>query len=573
MTDFKKLDPFRAKADPQQLDLVEAYAQGKITRRGFIQRGTVLGLSLASLSAIVAACGGGDDAGTGGGAAVETGEGGAATAVTTAETKQGGTMVWGMAIPGSEGINPVTMIDLVTYNVCAQCFEYLVRSAIDLSLVPQLATEWSSNADATEWTFTLREGVTWQDGSPFTSADVVATMERLVEYGNSALQGVLAAGGTTAPDDTTVVFALEAPNSLFPYLVSSDNTQSQITPVSWTVEDNLEGGKMLGTGPFMMESIDPKVSAKYVRNENWWGGTVPLDAVEFQFIEDPQAQVTALAAGEINGIPQFPYDIGEVLFDDPNLNIVEMKSATHRQVWMRCDTGKFADKRVRQALAYTFDREQMVEKLLGGRGAVANDQVIFDLYPYFSGTVEQRTKDIDKAKALLAEAGAEGLSSEFYFIEGQEMPGLAQLVQEGAKEAGIDLKLTGADYGSFYGKYWCPAEPADPPCSGATDVGIVDYGHRGTPNVYMNAALSTGGVWNSSQYANSDFDNLFGEFQAAVGVDAQKEVCAKLEANMNDETPVGISYTISALAAYSKDFQGVENTAMGFAFLEGASQV
>jgi peptide/nickel transport system substrate-binding protein len=571
MTDFKQLDPFRKKADPQQLDLVEAYAQGKITRRSFIQRGTVIGLSLASLSAIVAACGGGSSD-TGGGAAVETGEGGAGTAVTTAEAKQGGTMIWGMALPGSEGINPITMVDLVTYNVTAQCFEYLVRSAVDLSLVPQLATEWSSNGDATEWTFTLREGVMWQDGSPLTSKDVVATFERLVEYGNSALNGVLGAGGATAPDDSTVVFTLEAPNSLFPYLVSSDNTQSQITPESWTVESNLEAGQMQGTGPWTLESIDPKVSARYVRNDKWWGGAPALDAIEFQFIEDPQAQVTALAAGEINGIPQFPYDIGELLFNDANLNIVEMKSATHREVWMRCDTGQFADKRVRQALALTFDREQMVDKLLGGRGSVANDQVIFDLYPYYSGSVQQRTRDIDQAKALLAEAGAEGLSAEMFFIEGQEMPGLAQLIQESAKEAGIDLKITGSDYGSFYGKYWCPAEPADPPCSGASELGIVDYGHRGTPNVYLNAALSTGGVWNSSQYANAEFDSLFAEFQAAVGVDAQKEVCAKLEANMVDETPVGIGYTISALAAYSKDFQGVENTAMGFAFLEGASQ-
>jgi len=574
MTDFNQLDPFRRKADPLQLDLVESFAKGRISRRHFIQRGTVLGLSLASLSAIVAACGGGSDSSggdTGGGANVETAEG-AVSEATTAAAATGGTMKWGMSVPGSEGVNPITMIDLVTYNVCAQVFEYLVRSASDLSLQPMLATEWSANADASEWTFKLREGVTFSDGTPFTSAHVVAVMENLVEAGNSALSGVLEKGGTSAPDDATVVFTLAAPNGLFPYLVSSDNTQSLITPDGWTVESNLEPG-VVGTGPWVLETLDVKKNATYTRNETWWGGMTPLDTIEFTFIEDPQAQIAAMAAGEIDGIPAFPYDIGEVLFNDSNLNIVELKSATHRQIWFRVDKGQFADKRVRQAVALTLDREKMVEKLLGGRGTVANDQVIFDLYPYHSGTVAQRTKDIEAAKALLAEAGAEGLKAELNFIKGEEMPGLAQLIQEGCAEAGMDIKLVGADYGTFYGKYWCPAEPADPPCSGASEFGIVDYGHRGTPNVYLNAALSTGGVWNSSQYASDEYMAAYGEFQAAADVDGQTAAAGKIEAVLNEDVAVGIPYTVNQLAAYSNKYQGVANTAMGFTFLEAASQV
>ena len=569
MTDFDQLDPLRKQADPLQLDLVEAFAQGKISRRGFIQRGTVLGLSLASIGAIVAACGGSS---TGSAASVETAAG-AASDATTAASKTGGSMKWGMSVPGSEGVNPITMIDLVTYNVTAQCFEYLCRSAADLSVQPQLATEWSANADATEWTFKLRTGVMWQDGTPFTSKDVVATMDRLVEAGNSALDGVIKKGSTVATDDATVTFTLEAANGNFPYLVSSDNTQSQITPVAWTVKDNLTPNANQGTGPWKLTKLDVKSGATYVRNETWWGGKTPLDSIEFVFIEDPQAQVAALAAGEIDGLPIFSFDTGEVLFNNPDLNIVEMKSAQHRQVWMRCDTGQFADKRVRQALAYTFDRDKMVAKLLGGKGAIANDNVVFPLYPYSDTSVPQRTKDIAMAKQLLADAGVSNLKAELNFIKGLEMPGLATLIKESAAEAGIDLNLVGADYGSFYGKYWCPAEPAKPPCSGASELGIVDYGHRGTPNVYLNAALTTNGVWNSSQYANDAFMAAFTEYQAAVGVDAQMVACKKIEENLLDETPVGVGYTISSLAAYSNKFQGVSNTAMGFTFLETAGMV
>ena len=568
MTDFNQLDPFRKEADPLQLDLVESFAKGKINRRHFIQRGTVLGLSLASLSAIIAACGGSSS--DGGGAAVETSEG-AASEATTASAVMGGKMIWGMSKLGSEGINPVTMIDLVTYNVTAQVFEYLVRSAADLSVQPQLATEWSANPDGTEWTFKLREGVMWADGTPMTSADVVATFERLVEAGNSALSGTLEKGGTTAPDDTTVVFTLASANGNFPYLVSSDNTQSQIVQAAWSVEKNLEAG-MGGTGPWIVNTLDPATGITYKRNESWWGGKTPLDEIEFKFIEDPQAQIAAMAAGEVDGLPAFSYDIGEVLFQNSNVNIVEMTSATHRQISMRTDKGKLADKRLRQAIALTFDREKMVEKLLGGRGSVANDNVIFGLYPYSDASVPQRAKDIEKAKALLAEAGAEGLEIECQYIKGLEMPGLAQIMQEGAKEAGINITIVGVDYSVYYSKYWCPAEPADPPCSGASDFNICDYGHRGTPDVYLNAALKSGGVWNSAQYQNAEFDGLFQEFQSAIDVDAKMGVCKKIQENLIEETPYGIGYTISALACNSTKFQGVANTAMGFTFLENASQ-
>lgn len=569
MTDFKSLDPLRREANANQLDLVESFAQGKINRRHFIQRGTVLGLSLASISAIIAACGGSSSGG--GEAATDTGVGEGEVA-TTAAAKIGGTIKLAMSPPGSEGVNPITMIDLVTYNVCAQVFEYLVRSASDLSIQPQLATEWSGSADGTEWTFKLREGVMWQDGTPFTSADVVSTMDKLIEAGNSALTGTLGAGGTTAPDDLTVVMKLDKPNGHFPYLVSSDNTQSLITPVAWTVKDNLKPG-VGGTGPWKLDKLDVKTGATYSRNPSWWGGQPPLETVEFIFIEDTAAQVAAVSSGEADGCTTITADQGAVLLNDPNMNIVELKSATHRQLWMRCDKGAVMDPKVRQAIAWTMDRQKMIDKALGGHGTVANDQVIFSLYPYYDeAAVEQRVQDIDKAKALLAEAGVSDLTIELPYIKAIDMTNMAVLAADGMKQAGINVKLVGSDYGTFYGKYWCPAEPAKPPCSGASDMGIVDYGHRGTPDVYLNAALATDGVWNSSQYADSAFDAAFGAWSAAVSVEDQKATAAGVQKNLWDNVPVGIPYTINTLGAFNNKFQGIVTTAMGFAFLEGASQ-
>ena len=121
-------------------------------------------------------------------------------------------------------------------------------------------------------------------------------------------------------------------------------------------------------------------------------------------------------------------------------------------------------------------------------------------------------------------------------------------------------------------RQWCPAEPADPPCSGAAELGIVDYGDRPTPDIYLNAALKTNGVWNSSQYSNPDFDAAFVEFQGSVDVAGQTAACKKLETILNDETPVGVPFFYNFLSGHSTTFQDVQVTAIGQMFLQKAAR-
>jgi peptide/nickel transport system substrate-binding protein len=241
---------------------------------------------------------------------------------------------------------------------------------------------------------------------------------------------------------------------------------------------------------------------------------------------------------------------------------------------MRCDTGQFADKAVRQALALTFDREQMLTTLFGGRATVGNDHVIAPNFPYFDdSTPPQRERDVEAARQLLADAGVEGLQAVLHAPDLQEIPELAQLIQSGAAEAGINLEIALESLDTFYGTQWCPAEPADPPCSGAAELGIVDYGHRPTPDVFINAALFTNGVWNSSQYSNPEFDTAFQQFQASLTVDDQKAAAATLQTMMNDEVPVGVPFFYNYLAGFSSGFQGVRVSALGQMFTDKASQV
>ena len=567
--DHRGLDPIRRSVNPVQLDLVEQFARGRITRRQFIKRATVVGLSMSSVAAVIAACGGGTASSAPSAAAPSAGGPSAAPAT---PGPAGG--IIRVAIQKPVSVDPVAMQDLGGYGMVAQSFEFLCTlDANGIDIAPGLATEWSPNDDGTVWTFKLRTGVKWQDGSDFTADDVVATMERLVAAGNAGLKGVLPAGGARAVDPATVEMTLESANGNFPYLVSVFNAQTVITPVAYEAGNTLDANPN-GTGAWKLERLDFTTGARFVRNETWWGGATPLDAVEFTFFDTIGPMVTAYQGGQIDAIVQFDVLSGSPLLEDANFSLIANRASLHRQIWMRVDTGQFTDKRVRQALALTLDRDAMIQQLFRGRADLANDHVIAPIYAYFDdANPPQRTRNVDQAKQLLSDAGVSGLTAVLHAGQLLEIPDLATVMKSNAAEAGITLNIEVESLDTFYGAQWCPATPAEPPCSGAAELGIVDYGHRATPDVYLNAALRTNGIWNSSQYASADFDAAFGEFQASVGVDAQKAACTKIQTLLNDEVPILVPYFYNYLAGSSKAFTGVYSSALGQMFFSATSKV
>jgi peptide/nickel transport system substrate-binding protein len=548
---------------------------GRLSRREFISRATVLGLSMGSISAVLIACGqqAASSAPAASGAAPSAAPpSAAASAAPSAQAVEGGVVRVAIQRP-SGPLDPIGMQDLGSYGTVSQVQEFLVTLGPDgNSIAPGLAESWEPNADGTVWTFALRQGVTWNDGTPFTADDVVATAERLVTAKNSGLAGVLPAGGARAVDPNTVEFTLEGANGNFPYLVSVFNAQTVITPVEYASGTTLDQSP-IGTGAWKLDRYDQATGATFSRNDTWWGGRTPLDGVEFIFFDEPGPMVTAYQGQQVDAIVQFDVLSGGVLFDDPNFTLIAQQAALHRQIWMRTDREPFSDKRVRQALALTFDRPAMIEQLFRGRADIGNDHVIAPLYPYFDPSVPQRERNVEQARQLLADAGVPNLTADLHAGELQEIPDLAVLIQSNAAEAGITLNVQVESLNTFYGAQWCPAEPADPPCSGAADLGIVDYGHRGTPDVYLNAALKTGGIWNSSQYSSAEFDAAFQEFQVAVGVDAQKAACNKIQTILNEDVAIGLPYFYNYLAGSANTFTGIYSSGLGQMFFSAAARI
>jgi peptide/nickel transport system substrate-binding protein len=577
--DWKRLDRARRSVGPVEVDLIEAYAQGKIKRRDFLKRGTIIGLSAPFMGAVIAACGSDDD----GGGSSDTSAGSDAPAATdggdgSSGGGDGGTLIVGIQQgDASSGLDPINMLDLGTYNVLSQSFEYLVGLGADGNIdATALAESWSPNEDGSVWTFNLREGATWSDGSPVTSADVAATMDRLAAQGNAGLAGVIDQGSTDSSDPAVAVITLVEPNGNFPVLVSLFNAQSLITPVDYTDGTTLDA-RPEGSGAWILDDWDATTFvAKFVPNPNWWGGAVALDGTELRGFADISTAVTAMQSRDIDVIQQFPVIGGEGLLNDAEFTVLSPPSANHRQVWFNTQQGQYTDPLVRQALAWTLDRPQMVDTLWAGRAEIANDHPVLSTLPFYDpDAVEQRVRNIDEAKALLAQAGVEGVASSIETGDIQEVPQLAAIIQQNAAEAGFDLTVNSQSNSTFYGAAWCPgANESDEtlPCDGAAEFGIVDYGHRPVPDVYFGSALATGGVWNSSNYTNPEFDAELSNYRTSIDVDGQKAAVGKIQQILWNDVPAAYPYFYNYLSGHDESVSGVEATALGHTILSGASK-
>ena len=374
----------------------------RLSRRDFVRRGTVIGMSLPDARSdperVRRRRGRQHD---------RRGTPASGTA------KKGGTLRVGVTAP-SGPVDPITAGNQGSIAMHLMVGEFLIQSEPDLTLRPSLAESWKPNGDGSVWTFVLRKGVTFNDGRPMTAKDVAATYNRLSDPDGgsialSALGGVLGKGGTVAVDDATVRFELDAPNGNFPYIASSDTYSAIILPADF--EGDFEK-TFPGTGRMVMERYDAATGATFVRNERYWDKSTaaPLDKVEYQFFADEQPAILALQGNQIDVITQVSAKNARPIMENDSYTIISARSAASRVLHLRTDEGPWTDKRVRQALALSLDRPAIVDNLFSDRADLGNDSPFAPVFTSTNPDVPQREQNLDEARRLLAEAGLERAS-------------------------------------------------------------------------------------------------------------------------------------------------------------------
>ena len=558
--DHSRLDDLRRGRGPVQEHVIDEFVAGRLSRRDFLRRGSMVGLSVPLLGGILAACGS---------------SGSPSTSSSTGPGKAGADIKAGLLVPAA-AINPITIADQGGLELIGNVGEFLVFTDQAGHYHPWLATSWTANSDASVWTFKIRQGVKFNNGTPMTVDDVVYSFKTQSDPKGSAnalsvFGGLLSPDGVQKVDDKTVAFHLDAPDGGFVDAVSEDNYNMIIVPNNYDYANYQK--EFVGTGRFMKTSYTPNVGATFVRNPHYWGSKALPSKVDFTFYPEEAPMAAALQAGSIDCMDQFSVATSPQLLSS-SYNVISLKAATHRELSMRNDVGPFKNKLVRQAVAYTLDRPAIVAALFKGQAVIGNDSPFAPNFPSRNTSVPQRAKNLTLAKQLLGQAGVpHGFKTPLLTETTQEIPHFAQIIKQSAAQIGIDIALTIETPTKYYGQAvfgksdWLDGE-----------MSLVDYGARSVPNVILAAPLqsinakSGQGPWNAAHFNNPAYDKLSRDFIAAVDLSTQRKLAGQIERLLLDETPIIYAYFYNYLSASQKNVTGTYPTAQGQFFLWNAAK-
>ena len=437
-------------------------------------------------------------------------------------------------------LNPLQVSGPSEYLAADLLFSGLLRMGSDMKPQPDLALDYSSDPAATVFTFRLRPNVTFHDGTPFTSADVVATYRAILDPKTvSPAKAALGSLQTIdAVDPLTVRFNCAKSFADFPVAVSHANARI----VSAAALGDLGGmaTKANGTGPFKQDVFDSTRLLRVVRNPAYFIPDLPyLDAVELPLFPDLTAEVQNL----LSGTTDVMFDVQQADYKRiaaaPGVVGQRIKSGRFVNVVMRMDTKPFNDVRVRNALAMAIDRDTLVDLVLEGLGQSAGDNVISPQYQYFSQTPAP-VYDPDGAKKLLAEAGyPNGLKVPLIC---SNRPAIRSSVGVAMKEmtrpAGFDIDVQTIPHDTYLANVWM---------KGNFYVGY--WGMQATADAAFTLLFTSNAAFADTAWNNAAFDGLVAQGAATQDDAERRAIYAKAEALMVQDKPSLIPFFQDVLSA------------------------
>ena len=437
-------------------------------------------------------------------------------------------------------------------------YDYLVETLPDKTIAPNLATDWEVSDDGLTYTFNLAQGVTFHDGSPFTSADVVFTFNRLKELESAALS-ILGDFEVSAPDDSTVVFTLPEANVSFLNGVSNrfalilkDGTE---TPNVIADGDN-PYVNFNGTGPFVLTDYDAAAgTATLTKNENYWKDGQPLlDGVQFVFIDDPATQVNALRGGQVDYVYKIPNDLVATLQGDDTISIMQKATNQHPVIRLRADEAPGDNPMVQQAFKYATDRDQLNQIVNQGLGVVGNNDPIGPGFGiFYDDQIQNPGYDPEMACSLLSQAGyPDGLDLDLYVPTALGYDTLlAPALKEQWEPACIRIEIQAVSEGDYYNdafaNNWLTAT-----------LGITPWSDQDTPQGYLVQAYITGGVWNESRWSDPEIDQLVAQAGTTDDIDARAQIYHQISEIFAERGPIIVPFFASIFGATSSSVQGLD---------------
>jgi peptide/nickel transport system substrate-binding protein len=469
-----------------------------------------------------------------------------------------------LVVASTQGIpqlNPIIRTFAFEESLFPLLWSGLVQWKPNGTVGSDLALAWKANSAATQWTFSLRKAVKFSDGSALDSKAVKAVFDYALDSKTVTQErNKIKMISKVTASGQKVIFNLSTPDALFPEAIA----WIKMIKVGEVSNFNV---KPSSSGPFMVKTFSPNVSLDMVRNPNYYGTKAKLSEVQFVKASDPTAAVTSLRSGDIDVLYQLPLADAAPLLKNRKLQLVKAKVSSVSVTWeYDLNSAPFNNIKVRQALAYATDRAAILKAAYYGFGQVSSfNTIVPDKSAWQCGTAGGLTKytyDLQKAKALFAEAGVTQFT--WWGVSGAlpEFDAMGQVLQASLKSIGITMNIQNSEVGTWAAKFY----PA-----GKTYPGLVLPNYQsvpGEPAFSMNFLLSGRAEdnWN-----NKTYDNLYTKAIGTLNPTDRKAAWCSAMKMENQELPLITPFVFDVLHAARANVKGIWVEAGGQIHLEKAS--
>ena len=443
-------------------------------------------------------------------------------------------------------LDPAFSSAFVDRQVHNSIYDKLVDLDASGKIVPMLATEWKVSDDGLTYTFTLREGVKFHDGTDFNAEAVKANLERYRTAEKSTRKNELKAVDTIeAVDAKTLKITLKEPFA--PFLsVLTDRSGMMVSPKAVTDQNGDIRNQPVGTGPFKYESRVKGDTITLVRNDQYWQAGFPKAAkIVYKILTDPNTALVNLKAGQVDFTDSVPPQEVANLKSDSNFTVVNEVGFGYQGIWFNTKAPPLDNKQVRQAVDMLIDRDELVRVLFSGTATPGKSPFAKSNLAF--GDSDAYTKpDVEKAKQLLAQAGVPNPSFTLKVGTSALQAQFAQLVQNFLKPAGIDMQIEKVEFGTLL----------DQMDKGNFQAAALGWSGRPDPDQNIYDFFVTDGAQNDSGYSNPKVDELLKAARQENDVAKRKADYDQVMQILNDDVPYVFLYHQNNVFGMSSKLSG-----------------
>ena len=427
------------------------------------------------------------------------------------------------------GLDPHKQTAFSSLRLLELVYEPLVSLDPELNIVPAIAASWEFAPDAKTLTFKLNSEAKFSNGANVTSADVKASFERILDEATAAAarSNFLSIAGIDTPDEETVVFNLNTPD--VPILAAMANINAAIVPAS-EIASGAVGTTALGSGPFKLDSWEPNAKEVLSANPDWAGGDLAIDGIDVTVLPDETAILASLRAGQIDFALLNDPLIATLVPNEPNLQLNRVGALAYNVLQLNPSRPPMDNLKVRQAMSCAINRQEIIDAALVGEGAVTGPMTV----PAFAqdpNTLFCYTQDVDKAKALMSEAGfADGFTAKVIAATGEPPVAAseAQVLQAQLAEIGITLDIEMMELNVYVDRW----------LAGDFDMAVAQNGGRPDPYpMYNRYFTKDGNLLKVSNFVDDTLDSLMKQGQAETDPAKRVTIFQEFERHLAEQSP------------------------------------